>query len=218
MKNVICTIPSMLSKAGKKFASKTAMFLKNGNRISFDDMMWDVSLTSRALKEQGISKNSKVALFMDNSPQCVESFLSITKMGAVAVLLNYDFTENQIKEILDAEKPDAVFVSDYKLNLVLGTQNATILAIDDNRVLKQVSRQVKNSITTVEEKDSAVIMFNTTENGLLTRQTLTQKAFVELTTDVKKKSFIPLSVTNALEGLKAFVAPILKGFAIKTTN
>ena len=112
MRNVINTIPALLTAVAKKFAVKPAMLLKNGNKISYDDMMWDVSLTCRALKEQGITKSSKVALFMDNSPQCVESFLAITKMGAVAILISYDFSENQIKEILEQEKPDAIFISD----------------------------------------------------------------------------------------------------------
>ncbi|MBP5588243.1 MAG: AMP-binding protein, partial [Treponema sp.] len=158
-----------------------------------------------------------VALFMDNSPQCVESFLAITKMGAVAILVSYDFSENQIKEILEQEKPDAIFISDYKLSSVLGAQNTTILAIDDNRVLKQVSRQVKNSITQVSEKDNAVIMFDTTENGGLTKQVLTQKAFVEMTSQVKK-SFVTESVNSIIDCVKDFIAPIFKGFAVCTTN
>ncbi|MBR0155157.1 MAG: acyl--CoA ligase [Treponema sp.] len=217
MRNVINTIPALLTAVAKKFAVKPAMLLKNGNKISYDDMMWDVSLTCRALKEQGITKSSKVALFMDNSPQCVESFLAITKMGAVAILVSYDFSENQIKEILEQEKPDAIFISDYKLSSVLGAQNTTILAIDDNRVLKQVSRQVKNSITQVSEKDNAVIMFDTTENGGLTKQVLTQKAFVEMTSQVKK-SFVTESVNSIIDCVKDFIAPIFKGFAVCTTN
>lgn len=217
MRNVINTIPALLTAVSKKFALKPAMLLKNGNKISYDDMMWDVSLTCRALKEQGITKSSKVALFMDKSPQCVESFLAITKMGAVAVLLDYNFTENQIKEILEQEKPDAVFVSDYKLGPVLSAEDTTIIAIDDNRILKQVSRQVKNSITQVSEKDNAVIMFDTTEHGGLTKQVLTQKAFVEMTSKAKK-SFVTDSVNSIIVRAKDFIAPIFKGFAICTTN
>lgn len=213
----VSTIPSMLAKAAKRFASKTAFFLDNGNRISYEDMMWDVAKTSRLLKEQGISKDSKVAIFMDNSPQCVESFLAVTKMGAVAVLLNYDFTENQIQEILSQEKPDAVFVSDYKINLVLKAENSTIIAIDDNRVLKQVSRQVKNSISAVEEKDCAIVMFTPTENGLLTKSTLTQKAFIEMTGECKKKASVTDSVNSIIGFVKKVVAPVLKGFSIKAT-
>ena len=84
-------------------------------------------------------------------------------------------------------------------------------------MLKQVSRQVKNSITQVSEKDNAVIMFDTTENGGLTKQVLTQKAFVEMTSQVKK-SFVTESVNSIIDCVKDFIAPIFKGFAVCTTN
>ena len=45
MRNVINTIPALLTAVAKKFAVKPAMLLKHGNKISYDDMMWDVSLT-----------------------------------------------------------------------------------------------------------------------------------------------------------------------------
>lgn len=215
MKNVINTIPATLAKVANKFASKTAMFLNNGNKISYNDMMWDVSMTCRVLKEQGITKKSKVALFMDNTPQCVVSFLAITRMGAVAILLNYDFTENQVKEIIDSEKPDAIFVSDYKLNYVLGA-DSTILAIDDNRLLKQVTRQVKNSINQVEEKDNALVTFDLTENGNLVKNVLTQKAFIELAEE-KKKTSANVSMNTVIDSLKSIVFPIFKGLTVNTS-
>ena len=51
MNNVINTIPGVLSKVARKFASKTALFLNNGNTISYNDMLWDVSKTCRTLRE-----------------------------------------------------------------------------------------------------------------------------------------------------------------------
>ena len=208
MNNVINTIPGVLSKVARKFASKTALFLNNGNTISYNDMLWDVSKTCRTLREYGIAKNSSVALFMDNSPQCIETFLAITKMGAVAILLDYKFPENQIKEIFAQEKPDAVFVNEKKLNLVLEIENATVFAIDDNRALKQVSRQVKNSITEVEEKDNAVVM--------LAKQVLTQKSFIQLTSN-KGKTLKSPSFNSLVEELKMLIAPIFNGFTVNTS-
>ena len=216
MNNVINTIPGVLSKVARKFASKTALFLNNGNTISYNDMLWDVSKTCRTLREYGIAKNSSVALFMDNSPQCIETFLAITKMGAVAILLDYKFSENQIKEIFAQEKPDAVFVNEKKLNLVLEIENATVFAIDDNRALKQVSRQVKTPITAVAAKDNAVVMFVVTENALLAKQVLTQKSFIQLTSN-KGKTLKSPSFNSLVEELKMLIAPIFNGFTVNTS-
>ena len=136
-------------------------------------------------------------------------------MGAVAILLNYDFSEEQIKDIIESEKPDAIFVSDYKLNYVLGA-DSTILAIDDNRLLKQVSRQVKNSISTVEEKDNAVVIFDKTENGNFVKKVLTQKSFIELTEENKKTSS-NVSMNTIIDSLKSLIFPIFKGLTVNTS-
>lgn len=210
------TIPGVLSKVAKKFASKPALFLNNGNKISYTDMMWDVSKTCRVLKEYGITQNSKVALFMDNSPQCVETFLAVTNIGAVALLIDYDFSESLINKIIADEKPDAVFVNEKKCSAAVKTENATVLAIDDNRVLKQVSRQVKNSITNVEEKDNAVVMFSVAENGGLEKRTLTQKAFIQMTNS-KETAVKNNYVSSLAETVKEFIAPIFRGFAVNAS-
>ena len=97
MKNSINTIPEALSNAYLKRASKTAMILNNGNKITYNDMMWDISMTCSILKDNGIKKDSKVALFMDKTPQCVETFLAIIKTGAVVLLLDYSYSENYKK-------------------------------------------------------------------------------------------------------------------------
>ena len=107
-------------------------------------------------------------------------------------------------------------MNEKKLNLVLEIENATVFAIDDNRALKQVSRQVKNSITEVEEKDNAVVMFVVTENGLLAKQVLTQKSFIQLTSN-KGKTLKSPSFNSLVEELKMLIAPIFNGFTVNTS-
>lgn len=218
MKNKINTIPQALSNAYLKRASKPAMILNNGNKITYNDMMWDVSMTCSILKDNGIKKDSKVALFMDNSPQCVETFFAIVKTGAVVILLNYDYTENQISEILAKENPDLIFVSDYRLDKVYGISNSTILGIDDNRVLKQVSNTVSATISSfaeVNENDNAVVTFTVSENGNIDRHCMTQKNFVNLAFESKNKKNASAVVDSLINGLKSFIAPLFKGDAVK---
>ncbi|MCQ2610621.1 MAG: acyl--CoA ligase [Treponema sp.] len=214
MKNKNSTIPSMLSALCKKAPSKTAMFLNNGNKISYEDMMWDVSMTSRALKEQGITKSSKVALFMDNSPQTVVSFLAITKMGAVAVLLRNDFSKEQIASILEEAGPDAVFVSENKMKYLPKIKDMAVLALDDNRVLSSVSRQVSNSITEVKEKDNAVILYGC-QNGQIFRKEYTQEGFADMSSECKKSNTSG-PVNTIIDAVKTFIAPVLNGVTVMT--
>nr|WP_318707206.1 AMP-binding protein [uncultured Treponema sp.] len=214
MKNSINTIPEALSNAYLKRASKTAMILNNGNKITYNDMMWDISMTCSILKDNGIKKDSKVALFMDKTPQCVETFLAIIKTGAVVLLLDYSYSENQIAEIIASENPDLIFVKDSKLDLI-SNGSATVLGIEDNRLLRKVDSDVSRSVTNLAKingNDNAIVTFTVTDNDLLERNCLTHEAFVKLTTGVKKTSNPMDSLVSAL---KATVAPLLKGAAVK---
>lgn len=214
MKNSINTIPEALSNAYLKRASKTAMILNNGNKITYNDMMWDISMTCSILKDNGIKKDSKVALFMDKTPQCVETFLAIIKTGAVVLLLDYSYSENQIAEIIASENPDLIFVKDSKLDLI-SKGSATVLGIEDNRLLRKVDSDVSRSVTNLAKingNDNAIVTFTVTDNDLLERNCLTHEAFVKLTIGVKKTSNPMDSLVSAL---KATVAPLLKGVAVK---
>lgn len=214
MKNSINTIPEALSNAYLKRASKTAMILNNGNKITYNDMMWDISMTCSILKDNGIKKDSKVALFMDKTPQCVETFLAVIKTGAVVLLLDYSYSENQIAEIIASENPDLIFVKDSKLDLI-SKGSATVLGIEDNRLLRKVDSDVSRSVTNLAKingNDNAIVTFTVTDNDLLERNCLTHEAFVKLTTGVKKTSNPMDSLVSAL---KATVAPLLKGVAVK---
>lgn len=216
MKNSINTIPEALSNAYLKRSSKTAMILNNGNKITYNDMMWDISMTCSILKDNGIKKDSKVALFMDKTPQCVETFLAIIKTGAVVLLLDYSYSENQIAEIIASENPDLIFVKDSKLDLI-SKGSATVLGIEDNRLLRKVDSDVSRSVTNLAKingNDNAIVTFTVTDNDLLERNCLTHEAFVKLTTGVKKTSNPMDSLVSAL---KATVAPLLKGVAVKAS-
>lgn len=220
MKIKVNTIPEALSKAYKKYSSKPAMYLNNGNKISYDDMMWDVTATCSVLKNNGIGKDKKVALFIDNCPQCVETFLAISKLGAVAVLLDYTFSREQIAEILKAEKPDLIFVSDYKLDMVLGSAESTILGIDDNRILKQVTNHMSKTFTEiaeVSENDNVVITYTLTETEILEKHCMTQKAFIAASAGKKKKQPAIVSVSSMVCALKNMIAPIIGGFTLRTS-
>ena len=182
MKNSINTIPEALSNAYLKRASKTAMILNNDNKITYNDMMWDISMTCSILKDNGIKKDSKVALFMDKTPQCVETFLAIIKTGAVVLLLDYSYSENQIAEIIASENPDLIFVKDSKLDLI-SKGSATVLGIEDNRLLRKVDSDVSRSVTNLAKingNDNAIVTFTVTDNDLLERNCLTHEAFVKL--------------------------------------
>lgn len=215
MKKSLSTIPSILAECCKKFAKKTALFLNNGSKISYNDMMWDISRTSQVLRDQGISKNSRVALFMTDNPQSIETFLAVTHMGAIAIILRYDYSSAQISEILTTEKPDAVFLSENKLEVIPAGLKMTVLEMADNKILEKVERPASESVYTISDTDIAVISFTLAPNGELTKKVYTHKELAEGTKAAKKLSKNKASQSNPLNSIIGFtktnIFPVLNG-------
>ena len=185
MKNKLFTIPAMLSEVCRKFENKPALLLDTGGKISFKDMLWDISRTCRILREQGISKGHKVAVFASENPQSVVSFLAVTRLGAIAVPVTKAFTREQINHIFMAEKIDAAFINADKVSDLPENTDCSILEMDDNRILKSVNRTIAASGYTVTDADIAAVVYETDSDGNLSRREVTHK---ELATASKKKT------------------------------
>ena len=60
----------------------------NDERYSYQDIHKKAAQTANALKNAGLKKGDRVAICMANNPEYIISFMAITSMGAVCVLLN----------------------------------------------------------------------------------------------------------------------------------
>ncbi|GBP23086.1 Long-chain fatty acid transport protein 4 [Eumeta japonica] len=104
-------MPDMFHEVTKKHPNK-ACFL-------FEDEIWtfkqveEFSLrVSAALKAQGISKGHTVALFMGNYPQMPAIWLGITRVGAVAPLINTNQRGAALAHSINIAHCDAVIYAD----------------------------------------------------------------------------------------------------------
>jgi len=60
----------------------------NNERYSYQEIHKKAAQTANALKNYGVKKGDRVAICMANNPEYIISFMAITSMGAVCVLLN----------------------------------------------------------------------------------------------------------------------------------
>lgn len=224
-KNAFQTIPLLLAECKRKFSKKPAFELTSGKKISYDDMMWDVSRTTQLLRTLGVTKSSKVALFTDNSPQTVETLLAITRMGTAAIPLSYDYTQKQIAEILDTEQPAALFIQKDKMSILPESANMTILEMADNRVLKSVSRNACSIPSEILEDDIAAIWYQVSADGKMKRRTFTQKEIASAVCSAKaikpnkaKKVNKPNALTRSLDSMFAYTrtyfVPMVNGICV----
>ena len=68
----------------------------NDERYTYQDIHKKVSQTANALKNTGVKKGDRVAICMANNPEYIISFMAVTSMGAVCVLLNSWWVPDEI--------------------------------------------------------------------------------------------------------------------------
>lgn len=207
MKNNKYTIPTLLNKSCKKYAKKVALQLADGKSISFKDMMWDITRTSQILKTEGIEKGDKVAMFYNNDPQTVETFMAITRIGAVAIMYPDTFSEAQINAILESEKPEAVFVSETQRDTLKLPANASIIDIYNNNVIKSSNKTLSSSVYSITDKDLAATVYQLRNDDIITKFDYSHKQIVE-----GSKHNIDLNAI--LSYAKKYIYPLFKGISI----
>ena len=86
----------------------------NKERYTYQDIHKKVAQTSNALKAAGIKKGDRVAICMANNPEYIISFMAITSMGAICVLLNSWWVPDEV--IYGLENSEAkILIVDEKL-------------------------------------------------------------------------------------------------------
>jgi acyl-CoA synthetase (AMP-forming)/AMP-acid ligase II len=68
----------------------------NDERYSYQDIHNKAAQTANALKNAGVKKGDRVAICMANNPEYIISFMAVTSMGAVCVLLNSWWVPDEI--------------------------------------------------------------------------------------------------------------------------
>ena len=85
----------------------------NDERYSYQDIHKKAAQTANALKQAGVQKGDRIAICMANNPEYIISFMAVTSMGGVCVLLNswwvpdeviYGLENSQSKVLLADEK------------------------------------------------------------------------------------------------------------------
>ncbi len=81
-------------------------------RITYNEMFKRIDLIARSLKYLGVKKGDIVTICMPNTPEAVEAFYAINKIGAVADMIHPLSSEKEIKHYLDESKSRILFLYD----------------------------------------------------------------------------------------------------------
>ena len=224
------TFPALLKRSADRFSQRPAVAFVADTPITYHDFYERVLAVTAMLEKMGIKTNDKVAILSANMPNWGVAYFAITYMGAVVVPLLPDFSEQEIKNVLEHSEAKAMFVSRALISKVEKLKNNSLKArvhIEDFSVCKGKevmftlgNKPVNNYMVT--ENMMAAIIYTSGTTGkskgvMLTHKNICSNAVAsrsiqEITPEDRFLSILPLSHTY--ENTIGFVLPFISGSSV----
>jgi long-chain acyl-CoA synthetase len=92
---LIAPIPELLRRHAAAQPDKVA-FRDARNSITYGDLLRSTATLAGHLRSTGLESGDRVALWLPNSVQWVESCLAIARAGGIGVPISYDASESEV--------------------------------------------------------------------------------------------------------------------------
>ena len=106
----------ILEKNAREIPEKTAIIFHN-IKINYRELNETVNKLANSLIEMGFGKGDRVGLMLPRIPELVISFLAVAKSQGIAVPINFELTDENIKTILNSISPRYLIVHSQFLDL-----------------------------------------------------------------------------------------------------
>ncbi|PGS53390.1 long-chain fatty acid--CoA ligase [Bacillus sp. AFS041924] len=167
--------------------SKNLAYIYNGNKTNYEDLISSCENLAQLLKEEKIEKGDKVAILLGNSPDFIQVYLAILKLGAIVIPLNPAFTESEISYIFkDSQARLVISTSDQKEKLKKVKEQCSALL--NIILIDEPKETIKNHIDIIEiqQDDTAVILYTSGTTGNPKGAMLSHKNLIENANDFTK--------------------------------
>lgn len=111
------TVYGYLYEQNKKYLGRTALTYF-GRKITFDELFIKIEETAKALKQMGIKENDIVTISMPNTPEAVYLFYAMSKIGAIANMVDPRTSSEGIQKYIEESGSDKVIIVDTYYNKV----------------------------------------------------------------------------------------------------
>ncbi|WP_088069555.1 long-chain-fatty-acid--CoA ligase [Gottfriedia luciferensis] len=168
--------------------SKNIVYIYNGNKTNYEELISSSENLAQSLIEQNIKKGDKIALLLGNSPEFVQTYLAILKLGAIVIPLNPALTESEISYIFkDSSTKLVISTSEQKeklKNVIEKTSKISMILIDEIQQKENNNPQLKE--IEIHQNDIAVILYTSGTTGNPKGAMLTHSNLIENANDFTK--------------------------------
>ena len=102
-----CTMYQLLSRTAKQYPQNTA-YIFQGKKTSYPQFMARIDAAARGLTAMGIRKGDKVTICMANTPQALDCFYALNRIGAIPNMIHPLSAAKEIAFYLNFSKSKAI--------------------------------------------------------------------------------------------------------------
>ena len=225
------TLPALFQDSVSRHQDQKALGFVGQKMLTYKEMNENVYSLTAYLEKLGIKKGDKVAILSSSIPNWGIAYLAIVSMGAVAVPILPDFSENEVKNILDHSEANLIFLSDKQRHKVDFSQLDRLQhilrmedfsSVDSETDVRYEAGEKPETIWEVHEEDLASVIYTSGTTGkskgvMLTHKNIaytavkTQK-IQQVTPEDRMLSILPLSHTY--ENTLGFILPLICGASV----
>ncbi len=162
------TLKDLLTYSTNNYKGNTCFSYINGKSYTYEEFDGQVKTIDLLLSNYGISSGDKVAILSQNMPNWSVAYFSTVGFGRVSVPLLPDFSEFEVKNVIEHSESTALFVSDrllYKVPKEIIEGMNVVISIDNFKVIHSKDVQPVSSGQEPAGDDIASIIYTSGTTG-----------------------------------------------------
>lgn len=162
------TLRDLFTYCTTTYKNNSAFSYINGQSYTYEEFGTKTLEVSDILASYGVSPDDKIAILSQNMPNWPVAYFATTAFGRVSVPLLPDFSDFEIKNIIEHAEASALFISQRLMYKVAEETLKTFKVVIDIDTLTPIRGSVteqKAEIKTSSEEDLAVIIYTSGTTG-----------------------------------------------------
>ncbi|GGI13359.1 long-chain-fatty-acid--CoA ligase [Gottfriedia solisilvae] len=174
-------IYNMIESIANSRQSKNIAYVYEGVSSTYDELILQTNRFAKELN-RNINKDDKVAILLGNSPEFIQAYLAVLKLGAIAIPLNPAFTEHELIYILNDANVKLVITKEDQQDKLLSVKSSCPIC-EHVIAIEQVDQQIISNDSYISpilsENDPAVILYTSGTTGNPKGAVITHRNIIE---------------------------------------
>ncbi|MGE0091258.1 MAG: AMP-binding protein [Bacteroidales bacterium] len=162
------TLKDLFDYSTNNYTDNKAFSYISGNSYTYQEFGNKVKEISALLLDYGVVPGDRIAILSQNMPNWPVAYFSVTTIGRVVVPLLPDFSEFEVRNVLEHSESKILFVSKrlyYKVPEDLRSKMNLVIELDTFEVLHSMQSLGKEETSIPKEEELATIIYTSGTTG-----------------------------------------------------